>query len=809
MKSLIKLTLIFCGLLLSGNTLAQGFMLTSLNTNATNYSDCDSTLSLSISPLYADSTMPAEINFALNGSNFTASQFTTIVYWGDGSTTTHMGGTSNAGSAISWNPPMNHSYVGTGTHTVVVQVTNPLNNTTVLDTIYYTNGSCNTAYVFASTQLDCDNDGTTDSTLNNGVPLIISNNFNTFYATTLNVQAVFNNIPSGTYTITVDPNWLAQNGYQVESIFGNVINVTQTIQTFTAAITLNCVNTQNTSCISGYVFCDQDSNMVLSMQDILLLNAPITVSVGGMSQTIYSNASGYFQSSFNVAPGTPAVVMINPNWLAVNGYSGLVGPQTILTSPCNNMDTTFLPLDCNNTCSQTSCASVYVFCDANSNGIMDSGETPIPNAPVQFMVNTMNLVATIYTDSSGLAQYCSNSFPNQYVFAQISQVWLQQHGYTSNNSILTILTSPNGTSNTGFYAVNCGGTGAQCADLWTTVTPWIGYYQGQTNYIKLNIGNYGPGTAYTYTVTMTFPAGVTPVTSSINLLGYSITGNTITWNLTNAYPGYSYSDVIYFTCPVGLPSGTAHYFTSTITATNNTTDCNTSNNAGNLLQLVGSSYDPNDKLVDHEQGIDPTTVQTLTYTIRFQNTGTAPAQNIYILDTLSANLDWATLEVLETSHPMQLIDMGNGVKRFDFPQIWLPDSSANEAQSHGHVVYRIREKATNGIGSEIKNTAHIYFDWNDAIITNTTYNVNSALGLNEFSATNLNVFPNPTKDVITVKSSETINRVEIVSLSGQVVITHFDETSEATLSTQGLVSGVYLVRVHTDSGIATKQLIKQ
>ena len=808
MNNQIKSVFLLALLLIAGTSWGQGFVLTSLNTTTTNYSDCDSTLSLSISPLYADSSMPAEINFALNGANFSASQFTSVVYWGDGSVTTHGGGTNSAGTAISWNPPLNHNYSGTGNFTVLVQVTNPMNNTSVLDTIFYTNGSCNTAYVFASTQLDCDNDGTTDSTINNGVPLIITSNFNTFFATTQNVQAVFNNIPSGTYTITVDPNWLVQNGYQVESIFGNVISVTQTVQTFTTAITLNCVNSQNTSCISGYVFCDQDTNMVLSMPDVLLLNVPITISVGGLTQTVYSSSSGYFQSTFNIPPGSPAVVMLNPNWLAVNGYSGLTGPQTILTSPCNNMDTTFLPVDCNNSCSQTACASVYVFCDANNNNVFDAGELPVIGAPVQFMTSSINTIATVYTDSSGYAEYCSNSFPNTYLFAQINNYWLQQHGYGNTTGLLTLLTSNNQTSTPGMYSLNCG-SGNTCADLWTTVTPWIGYYQGQTNYIKLNIGNYGPGTASTYTVTMTFPSGVTPVTSSINLPGYSISGNTITWNLTNAYAGYSYSDIIYFTCPIGLPSGTAHYFTSTITATNNTTDCNTTNNAGNLLQLVGSSYDPNDKTVDLEENINPATTETLTYVIRFQNTGTAPAQNIYILDTLSANLDWTSFELLETSHPMQVINLGNGVLRFDYPQIWLPDSSANEPESHGHLVYRIREQSTNGLGTEIFNTAHIYFDWNDAIVTNTTYNVNTALSIEEISSDAVKVFPNPATDWLSIQTALDMQLVELVDVSGKVLISCSPQDAQTGFSLNGTKPGIYLLRIYTASGIVCKTVVKK
>ena len=63
----------------------------------------------------------------------------------------------------------------------------------------------------------------------------------------------------------------------------------------------------------------------------------------------------------------------------------------------------------------------------------------------------------------------------------------------------------------------------------------------------------------------------------------------------------------------------------------------------------------------------------LTYTIRFQNTGTAPAQDIYVLDTLDANLDWSTLKIKNMSHYMQLIDLNNCMYGFEFLQYILVD----------------------------------------------------------------------------------------------------------------------------------------
>ena len=168
-----------------------------------------------------------------------------------------------------------------------------------------------------------------------------------------------------------------------------------------------------------------------------------------------------------------------------------------------------------------------------------------------------------------------------------------------------------------------------------------------------------------------------------------------------------------------------------------------------FYQLLGNSYDPNDKLVARPNEtqqmffndvsyLDIDAIEKLTYTVRFQNTGTAPAQNIYILDTLSSNLNWSSFSLIESSHPMQVVNLGNGILRFEFSQIWLADSTTNEEASHGHLVYSISENASilGQAGIEIENTAYIFFDWNEAIVTNTTYNINEMFeGVNETNNT--------------------------------------------------------------------------
>ncbi|MES2557050.1 MAG: T9SS type A sorting domain-containing protein [Bacteroidota bacterium] len=802
-NGLLTLLIAFAGALSYG----QGFVLSSLYTANSQLAECDTVVDINIGAMSAPSTN-ADFNLALYGSSFQASQFTTTVDWGDGSTTTHVGGTSTAGTAIPFTPPIQHYFANNGTYTIYIVVTNPQNNSWASDTLYYTKTTCNT-YLFSNVIVDCDNNGSTDSTILNGVPIILYEPGGMWYTGTLNNGSInYNDVLSGTYTISVNQSWLNQNGYVVESITPPTITVGPNMSTFTSQIVLNCDSIPNASnlCLSGMAFCDADSNGVYSVGETPLAGALINVSNGGQTVTAYTNANGYYSVSYSGTVGSATVVTVSQTWLTQHGYTMNSNPFTVLAADCNSQPVANIPINCgggNNNPYQ--CVAVIVFCDANGNGVMNAGETPLQNAPITLW-GQQNQNIIIYTDSNGFASYCGNNFNSQAVIAQLSQAWLAQHGYTISNPILTLLASQS--PNPGYFAVNCGGGGqGLCADLWTTVTPWIGYYQNSTAYIKLNYGNYGPGAPGPYTLTLTFPAGVTVNTSSLNP-GYTINGNTITWTLNSALTSFNTYDLITFNVPGALPNGTVHQFTSTITPTGNVTDCCTTNNNGCLIQIVGNSYDPNDKNVDHTEQIAPSVQDELTYTIRFQNTGTAPAQNIYILDTLSINLDWSTFELIETSHPMHVDDLGNGVLRFNFPQIWLPDSTANEPESHGHLVYRLKENASNTEGSEIFNTAYIFFDWNDPIVTNTTYNINTSLGLNETSVQS-SVYPNPFQQEVTIRAKSMIQTVSVSDMSGKQLFTQSTDSNELKLDLSTYSSGIYLLNIQTQTGIETHRIVKK
>jgi len=215
------------------------------------------------------------------------------------------------------------------------------------------------------------------------------------------------------------------------------------------------------------------------------------------------------------------------------------------------------------------------------------------------------------------------------------------------------------------------------------------------------------------------------------------------------------------------------------------------------------AYDPNDKQVFPEGVLDENYTlfdeKELQYLIRFQNTGNYHAEDIIIRDTLDADLDWSTFQFVAASHPISEIRLERNALAFVFENIFLPDSISNEPGSHGFVSYTIETKEDLAEKTEIENTAHIYFDSNPAIVTNTTLNTmvsklpgSSTLELEVQN--NFSLYPNPANDQITIKLSKEMaeSKWQIYSVQGELL----DEgilNSDLAIDIDHLNSGIYLM----------------
>ncbi len=145
-----------------------------------------------------------------------------------------------------------------------------------------------------------------------------------------------------------------------------------------------------------------------------------------------------------------------------------------------------------------------------------------------------------------------------------------------------------------------------------------------------------------------------------------------------------------------------------------------------ITVLVTCAYDPNAISTEPRGYEEPNYIlpnQNIEYTVQFQNTGNAPATNVIVRDTIDTGLNLSTFSMGVSMHNcfMQL----NPATReavFYFENIMLPDSATNEPGSHGIFTYFIKPNTNIAPNTVIDGTAHIYFDNNPPIVTNTTFN---------------------------------------------------------------------------------------
>ncbi len=240
---------------------------------------------------------------------------------------------------------------------------------------------------------------------------------------------------------------------------------------------------------------------------------------------------------------------------------------------------------------------------------------------------------------------------------------------------------------------------------------------------------------------------------------------------------------------------------ATATVTNPVTEPYLANNTTAHTQLIVGAVDPNAKAVWPARDVNNTFLtdvdSVLTYTIFFQNTGTASAINIVVTDTLSSLLDLSTLQIQGASHPMTWSLEGAGVLKFTFNNIMLPDSNANEPLSHGYVTYTVRPLNNLMLQTVIPNTANIYFDFNPPVITNTitslidiSVNVKDAI-----SNSCVSLVPNPATDFVTVfiKNADAANSysLRITNMQGQQVMYLQHVFNKQKILLNALPSGCY------------------
>lgn len=283
---------------------------------------------------------------------------------------------------------------------------------------------------------------------------------------------------------------------------------------------------------------------------------------------------------------------------------------------------------------------------------------------------------------------------------------------------------------------------------------------------------------------------------------------TLNWSVNNLQPFESRS--IYVTMNVNAPTATNpvninDILTLTANAIPGTGETNTQNNIFQMNQTVVGSYDPNDKQCLEGDIVSPVKIgEYLHYLIRFENTGNYYAENIVVKDVIDATkFDISSLQIMSSSHPVEAKVRGN-IAEFIFKNINL------DSGGHGNILLKLKTRSNLAVGTTVSNKADIFFDYNHPIITNFANTTFVAMSVPEKELDrSVSIYPNPTSDVVNLKSDFTIRSIQVYDIQGRILITKLLSEENTSVDLSNYSSGIYYLKINTDKGAKTEKLVKK
>jgi uncharacterized repeat protein (TIGR01451 family) len=312
-------------------------------------------------------------------------------------------------------------------------------------------------------------------------------------------------------------------------------------------------------------------------------------------------------------------------------------------------------------------------------------------------------------------------------------------------------------------------------------------------------------------------ANVSYVSSSVT--PDQITADSVVWTTATLTPFQSGSILVTVNVSTGAVIGSTITSSSTIFPI--VGDAEISNNNSSWEVIVTGSFDPNDILVNIHTiyTTELATPPSLEYIINFQNTGTDTAFNVKVLNPITDKLDFTTFDFVTSSHPVDLsYNAFSQRMEFVFDNILLPDSNINEPESHGFIRYKIKPVTTLSAGDSIINNASIFFDFNAPILTNDAVTeivlpIPTLVDNLNNSTNQLEVFPNPATQTITIKSPKQITGEAewvVYDLVGREVYSAKTKNeSSVTIDVAVFIKGLYFIQLHSENDVYRATMVKQ
>jgi uncharacterized repeat protein (TIGR01451 family) len=471
------------------------------------------------------------------------------------------------------------------------------------------------------------------------------------------------------------------------------------------------------------------------------------------------------------------------------------------TTNVTSTSTTFLDI--------TDAIKLVAFIDTNSNGIKDGLEQNFTLGTFNYELigsgNVRNVTSTgpfyLYESNPTNAYNISYTVYSEYAFQ-----------YTVSPATYNNITI-------------AAGSGVTTYNFPITVIPYKD--------LAVYVNSYGapPRPGFTYYNQVVYKnRGNTPITSGtvtfnkdnlVTILSVTQAGTVpnatgFTYAFSNLQPNESRSFLVDMQVPTIPTISLGTQLTNTASITIPVGDINVNNNTSSLTQIIVGSWDPNDKAESHGSQVlfsSFTANDYLTYTIRFENTGTANAVNVKVTDVLDVKLDETSVRTINSSHPYTLERINNNLT-WKFTAIELPPSvPGDDITGHGFFVFQVKPKPGYALGDIIPNTADIIFDFNPAIVTNTwTTEFVPFLGVNAFDSDTFEYYPNPTSDVVNFSlknTSTSIDSIEVMDILGKTLLSKTINFYQASIDMSSLANGIYLVKISANGQVKTVKISKE
>jgi hypothetical protein len=147
----------------------------------------------------------------------------------------------------------------------------------------------------------------------------------------------------------------------------------------------------------------------------------------------------------------------------------------------------------------------------------------------------------------------------------------------------------------------------------------------------------------------------------------------------------------------------------------------------------------------------------------------------------------------------------------------LPDSNVNEEASHGFLTYQLKQKGHLTPGTVLRNSAAIYFDFNDPVLTNETFHTvgenfiesTSIVALNKNIS--LEVYPNPMMEYVIFNIQNIAfheGRLELYNGLGQLVRVENFREHAFEVKRKALNEGSYFFKLSLNDKLSATGIIQ-